>query len=175
MRMKFLVVAGLSLWFASVLPVTATFPDTAEFHRQQRCAARNVSTSSSYLVVHVQDIVKGTEFETVVTARDLVDAIALELDVWDLAGQQGPDGHTLNETEAMLIRELKSLRFLSARLDFKVALSSQDAVSLLKQRYTQEDLREIRGQLGKKNEREIYEVFKSGAYFTDCTSTRIPL
>ncbi len=165
MRMKFLVVAGLSLWFASVLPVTATFPDTAEFHRQQRCAARNVSTSSSYLVVHVQDIVKGTEFETVVTARDLVDAIALELDVWDLAGQQGPDGHTLNETEAMLIRELKSLRFLSARLDFKVALSSQDAVSLLNQRYTQEDLREIRGQLGKKNEREIYEVFKSGGIF----------
>lgn len=124
-----------------------------------------MSTSPSYLVVHVQDIVKGTEFETVVTARDLVDAIALELDLWDLAGQQGPDGHIVHETEAMLIRELRSLRFLFARRDFRGALSSQEAVSLLRQRYTQEDLREIRGQLGKKNEREIYEGFKSGGIF----------
>lgn len=140
---------GLSAFLLILLlPLSQTayaqFPDTATFRLHQQCAARNLSSSPSYLKVVVHSVKTNESFESVVTATTLASALATEFSLWSKAREENPSGTVVSDRVADLFRELRTLKIFKANPDFRFQFSSQAALATLWPTYSEAHVREMR-------------------------------
>ncbi len=125
-------------------PVYAAFPHTEKFNREQQCAARQLSSSPSYVKVTVESAVSGESFDSVITSVELAEAIATEFDLWPKAGEENPAGTVMNEERAHLFSQFRILKVLMAHPDLRFKFASGVTIESLRPLYEGVLLSDIR-------------------------------
>lgn len=150
------VILVIALWcqLSSGLAYAA-FPNSEDFKRQQQCAARKFSNSPSYVNVTVQNAISGESFESVVTSRELAEAIATEFDLRPKAGEENPPGTVMSEEVANLFSQFKILRVLATHPDLHFKFSLREAIDSLRPSYDDALLSDIREQVNEMSPNDL--------------------